>query len=257
MKYWIVPCNDSIFRVDEAIQSQNGMVDWRMSNKFAVGDVVFIYKAKPSQCVRYKMEVVAVGLDDETSFYQESFWADKSTYYEGLGNYRYARFKLIEEFMDDILSLHHLHEHGLRGSLQSVRECSDDDLITFLLQPHQKVNDDAYDVDYPEDDALLYEGALVKVLANKFERNRKARQQCVDKKGYRCAVCGFDFEAAYGEVGKGFIHVHHLVPISSIGNEYKLDVDADLVPVCPNCHYMMHRKDPPYTVEEMKEILLP
>lgn len=63
-----------------------------------------------------------------------------------------------------------------------------------------------------------------------------------------------DFEAAYGEVGKGFIHVHHVVPISSIGKEYELDVEKDLVPVCPNCHYMLHRKDPPYTVEEMKKM---
>ena len=68
-------------------------------------------------------------------------------------------------------------------------------------------------------------------------------------------VCGKDFEEQYGSIGKGFIHVHHLTPISSIGKEYKLNIDKDLVPVCPNCHYMLHRKDPPYTPEELKEIL--
>lgn len=255
MKYWIVPSKDSIFRIDDAIQEQGGLVDWRMSNNFHLGDIVFIYKAKPVQCIRYKMEVVALGLDDETSLYQERFWADKSIYYDGLENCRYVRFKLIEEYVDDVLSLHHLHEHGLRGYLQGVRECTDEDLLKFLMSPHETVNDDAYDVDYPEDDESLYEGALVKVLANKYERNRKARQLCVEKKGYRCAVCGFDFEATYGEVGRRFIHVHHLVPISSIGKEYELDIEQDLVPVCPNCHYMLHRKDPPYTVEELKACL--
>ena len=64
-----------------------------------------------------------------------------------------------------------------------------------------------------------------------------------------------DFEATYGEIGKGFIRVHHLVPISSIGKEYELNVERDLAPVCPNCHYMLHRKNPPYTIEELKEIL--
>ena len=59
----------------------------------------------------------------------------------------------------------------------------------------------------------------------------------------------------HGEIGKNFIHVHHLTPISTIGKEYELNVDTDLVPVCPNCHYMLHRKDPPYTIEELKDKL--
>ena len=106
MKYWIVPSKDSIFRIDDAIREQGGLVDWRMSNNFHLGDVVFIYKAKPVQCIRYKMEVVALGLDDETSLYQERFWADKSIYYDGLENCRYVRFKLIEEYADDIAELY-------------------------------------------------------------------------------------------------------------------------------------------------------
>jgi hypothetical protein len=162
---------------------------------------------------------------------------------------------LLEEYTDDILSLHHLHEHGYEGIPRSVRECKDEGLIDFLLHPHQMVNDDVYDVDYPEDDEKLYEGALITVKANKYERNQKARKECVAKKGYQCLICGRDFEATYGEIGKNFIHVHHLTPISSVGKEYELNVDTDLVPVCPNCHYMLYRKDPPYTIEEMREIL--
>jgi 5-methylcytosine-specific restriction protein A len=109
-------------------------------------------------------------------------------------------------------------------------------------------------VDYPAD-AHLYEGAVVQVLANRYERNRKAREQCIALKGPRCAVCGMDFLKTYGEIGRDFIHVHHLVPISSIGSEYELDVERDLVPVCPNCHYMLHRKNPPYTIDEIRYFL--
>ena len=256
MKYWIVPCNDNVFRIGEAILSHGGLVDWRMSNKFSVGDIIFIYKSKPEQCIRFKMEVVSVGINVDEAMEQEAFWKDKATYYSGLGSYQYARFKFVEEYPDDVLSIHHLHEHGLKGNVQGVMQCKSDELLDFLLNPYHLVNDDVYDVDYPEDDDKLYEGALVKVMANKYERNQKARKECVAKKGYKCLVCGCDFEKAYGEIGKGFIHVHHLVPISSIGQEYELNVDTDLVPVCPNCHYMMHRKDPPYTVEEMKKIML-
>ena len=253
MKYWIVPCNDRIFSIGDAIKAQGGLVDWR-TDRFSVGDIVFIYKTKPEQCIRYKMEVQKVRINHEQVLDQEAYWADKGLYYSGFVTY-YARLKLLEEYQDDILSLHHLHEHGYQGDPQSVKECKDNALLDFLLHPHQMVNEDVYDVDYPADDEHLYEGALVKVMANKYERNQKARMECVAKKGYQCMVCGRDFEATYGDTGKGFIHVHHLTPISSIGKEYELNVDEDLVPVCPNCHYMLHRKDPPYTIQELKDIM--
>lgn len=253
MRYWIVPSNDSTFRIGDAIKAQNGMADWR-TDKFSVGDIVFIYKTNPEKRIHYKMEVVKVKMIFDEAFEQEPFWTDKDQYYVGITSF-YARFKLLEEYTDNILSLHHLHEHGYEGIPRSVRECKDEGLIDFLLHPHQMVNDDVYDVDYPEDDEKLYEGALVTVKANKYERNQKARRECVAKKGYQCSVCGRDFEATYGEIGKNFIHVHHLTPISTIGKEYELNVDTDLVPVCPNCHYMLHRKDPPYTIEELKDIL--
>ncbi|MBQ7419765.1 MAG: HNH endonuclease [Prevotella sp.] len=253
MKYWIAPSKDSTFRIGDAIKAQHGMADWR-TDKFAVGDIVFIYKTKPEQCIRYKMEVVKAKIIFDEALEQENFWTDKDLYYHGITSF-YARLKLIEEYTDDILSLHHLHEHGLLGNLQGVQQCKDEGLLEFLLHPKQIVNDDVYDVDYPEDDEKLYEGALITVKANKYERNQKARRECVAQKGYKCLVCGCDFEATYGEIGKRFIHVHHLTPISSIGKEYQLDVEKDLVPVCPNCHYMIHRKTPPYTIEELKEEL--
>ena len=61
----------------------------------------------------------------------------------------------------------------------------------------------------------------------------------------------------YGEFGQGFIHVHHIVPISKIGKEYKIDPIKDLVPVCPNCHAMLHRgKDENVlTIDELKKII--
>ena len=253
MKYWIVPSNDSTFRIGDAIKAQGGLVDWR-TDKFSVGDIVFIYKTVPEKRIHYKMEVLKVKMIFEEAMEQEPYWTDKELYYSGYISY-YARFKLLEEYTDDILSLHHLHEHGYQGIPRSVRECKEEGLLEFLLHPHQMVNDDVFDVDYPEDDEKLYEGALVTVKANKYERNQKARRECVEKKGYQCLVCGRDFVATYGEIGRNFIHVHHLTPISTIGKEYQLNVDTDLAPVCPNCHYMLHRKDPPYTIEELKDII--
>ena len=62
-------------------------------------------------------------------------------------------------------------------------------------------------------------------------------------------------EKTYGEIGKKFIHIHHLVKISDIKEEYMIDPIEDLRPVCPNCHAMLHKKEPPFTIEELKGML--
>ena len=51
-----------------------------------------------------------------------------------------------------------------------------------------------------------------------------------------------DFEKVYGEVGKGFIHVHHITPISDKrGKMHLVNPEINLIPVCPNCHAMLHK----------------
>jgi 5-methylcytosine-specific restriction protein A len=102
----------------------------------------------------------------------------------------------------------------------------------------------------------LPEGALCKVEVNKYERNRFNRDICIRVNGAICKVCGFNFEETYGAMGNGFIHVHHITPISKIGPDYIINPIKDLMPVCPNCHAMLHRENPPITLESLKNILL-
>jgi 5-methylcytosine-specific restriction enzyme A len=87
----------------------------------------------------------------------------------------------------------------------------------------------------------FYEGAKKTITVNAYERNADARQACINEFGCSCMICGFNFESVYGERGKEFIHVHHIVPISKANNEYKVNPIKDLIPVCPNCHAMLHR----------------
>ena len=110
---------------------------------------------------------------------------------------------------------------------------------------------------YPDDidDSITYsEGKAKKVLVNSYERNPHARKKCIEHYGLNCQVCDFNFEDKFGELGRNFIHVHHIVDISTIGNKYSVDPITDLVPVCPNCHAMLHKKKPAYSVEELKKI---
>ena len=109
--------------------------------------------------------------------------------------------------------------------------------------------------DVSEDNPELLEGKTKKVSVNIYERNPIARQQCIEHYGCKCVICGFNFEKIYGDIGKSFIHVHHLREISDIGQEYSIDAIEHLRPVCPNCHAMLHKKKPAYTIEEIKQHL--
>lgn len=100
----------------------------------------------------------------------------------------------------------------------------------------------------------LPEGAITTVEVNKFERSRINRSACINHYGSICEVCNFDFEKVYGKIGKGYIHVHHIVPVSEMGGEYVINPIKDLIPLCPNCHAMVHKKAPPFSVEELKTI---
>lgn len=101
----------------------------------------------------------------------------------------------------------------------------------------------------------LMEGSVRRVTVNAYERNPEARRICIEHYGAICRICGFYFEKTYGEIGKGFIHVHHLKEISEIGKAYQIDPINDLLPVCPNCHAIIHKRTPPYTIEEVKKFL--
>ena len=98
------------------------------------------------------------------------------------------------------------------------------------------------------------EGKSKDIIQTRYERNPEARKRCLTHYGYSCKVCSFNFENHFGEVGKGFIHVHHINQISEIGREYEIDPIKDLIPVCPNCHSMIHSKRPAFTIDEINEI---
>ena len=95
----------------------------------------------------------------------------------------------------------------------------------------------------------LVEGAVCRVTVNAYERNPEAHQP-------RCYPCGFDFGAAYGPEFTGFIHVHHLRPLSEVGGEYAVDPVEDLRPVCPNCHAVIHHGGRLRSIEEVRQLLV-
>lgn len=113
----------------------------------------------------------------------------------------------------------------------------------------------AGDTDFSGSIEEYTEGASYVTTVTKYERNPYARQKCLEYFGYKCSICAFDFDETYGDIGQGFIHVHHITPIHEIGREYQLNPVDDLRPVCPNCHAMLHRKHPALAPEKLKQRL--
>jgi predicted HNH restriction endonuclease len=111
---------------------------------------------------------------------------------------------------------------------------------------------------YPEeifDDKNLIEGAKKKIYVNAYERNKEARAKCIKYYGTNCYICEMEFSDIYGKLGKDFIHVHHLVEISKIKANYVVDPIKDLIPVCPNCHAMLHYGKYEVNVNALKKIV--
>lgn len=143
------------------------------------------------------------------------------------------------------------------------------DLVCKILNNPTMNFEDIFDSDDVADDTLIFpdeiaeielkrifkEGAVSQVTVNSYERNNQARKECIEYYGTNCYICKFNFEKVFGKIGKGFIHVHHLISLSEINQEYEVDPIEDLRPVCPNCHAMIHRKNPPFTLEEIKHLL--
>lgn len=107
-----------------------------------------------------------------------------------------------------------------------------------------------------EEEKAYLEGRRSKYTGVRVERNAVAREQCLKTKGYDCVVCGFNFFEFYGELGIGYIHVHHVTDLALSESERSVNPAKDLVPVCPNCHAMLHKGAmPARSVENLKKMI--
>ncbi len=119
----------------------------------------------------------------------------------------------------------------------------------------QIIDNDIY-IERTEELAGSEEGEVKYCFGKRYERNPENRKRAIEIHGVQCSVCGFDFEIFYGERGNGYIEVHHTKPLSSLDDKIVVNPYTDLVPVCSNCHRMIHRnKDRVLSIDEMKKII--
>ena len=90
---------------------------------------------------------------------------------------------------------------------------------------------------------------------SRIERSASIPKEVKRLQGYSCLACGFNFETAYGELGKNYIEAHHVVPVSvSAGKEKQVNLLEDFLVLCANCHKMIHRLGEPWTRDRLDDL---
>lgn len=182
-----------------------------------------------------------------------------------------SNLKLFEKWNIDRTSLRKVSDGNYidENYIRTYLLCKSEDIIEYIEDEISESNNIFQQADEEVESSLeeneensellqteFIEGSRKQIVTNRYERSKEARQKCIEYYGAKCFVCGFDFGETYGPVGAGFIHVHHLVEVSSIGEEYKIDPINDMRPLCPNCHAMIHSRKQPFKIEELKKMFI-
>ncbi|ANU26283.1 HNH endonuclease [Planococcus versutus] len=231
---WIIPANSKIYNYEKAFSTYE-QIDWKQSANYQVGDIIYIYATMPVKKILYKTNVVEVDLGPSEGYQNPGDWIDKNGFDSFKEVKRFVRLEIEDHVDNEALSLDALLKNGLNGAPQGPLKVST--VLSSYIEKH--MSGQIFPDEVSEE---LEEGQKVKVAVNRYERNPIARKKCIEIHGDSCAVCSMNFGEIYGEVGEGFIHVHHVNPLHEIGKQHVIDYEKDLVPVCPNCHSMLHRK---------------
>ena len=248
-EYWVIPCNIKSYDVINAFENLD-IIDWKQSRNLSeakVGDIVFIYVSKPVQAIKYKCCITNINKPTSTS--DDHSYIIKGDSYANYGNY--MELKLIKMFDSDSLTISYLKENGLRGNIQGPSRVLGKlkDYIQTVDSQKDEPNSDLETVGYIEGKPTITYGL-------KYERNSKLRNQAIKIHGTRCKVCDFDFKEKYGLLGEGFIEIHHCKPMYEIKREIEVNPKTDLVPLCSNCHKMIHRNSKHVlTIEELNNLI--
>ena len=229
------------------------------SEVFKVGDVIES-GAGPNRKDAARLKVLAI--EEQFFRYQSVLSASKNRM-----NYSYLRMlldsyeelnpKSIQKSVNVVLKKAGFnpnystenYSYSFAKAFHDFHERMTDKLFISQGESSVPISSQSEDFDYAE-------GRRVAVLVERIERDPKARLKCIEHYGAWCRVCRFDFQKTYGSIGQGFIHVHHhRVKLSQTQGVHHPDPIRDLIPLCPNCHAMVHTNKEMLSVQELQKLL--
>ena len=265
MANWLVTVDFDDFELDKAFEALP-VIYWKNSttNKdkgLQLNDIVYVYVTKPISKVMYQFKVIGHADKAEYPIAQKAFWKD-TTQLDSIKGY--AIFEKLKKVDKASLSYDYFIQQELipntpiQGRRTDRDKAPNDPIRIFLTHIFNEFKTENVNSDYPDEanleNSLFPEGAKKTVQVNRYERNPEARAKCLEIHGTRCKICEMSFAETYGTFAKDFIHVHHITSLSEISDSYEVNPETDLLPVCPNCHAMLHRQENgiPMKVDRLK-----
>ncbi|MDR6123514.1 5-methylcytosine-specific restriction endonuclease McrA/predicted RNA-binding protein with PUA-like domain [Bacillus sp. SLBN-46] len=277
---WIFQGNPDDFKIDQYI-SENNEIWWSLNqqhflDEISKGDIVYIWRSDGKK--RGTGGIIARGIisgEPSLSISPSKYWIKNPK-----DNEKFLIPITIESHLVNVHFIRRaeLKEHPQLNDLLILRMANNTNYL--VKEEHAKllhkiwgkytklhtkqmrrnelkdtvVND--LEADKAQFDSYYKDGEIKSYYGNRYERKAKNRLRAIEIHGTTCAVCGFDFEDVYGEHGKDFIEIHHKNPLSKLEEATEIDPRTDLVPVCSNCHRMLHRdREHVLSVEELKDII--
>jgi len=249
---WIISANSKKYDHATSFIENDGVIYWRQKKyKFNKGDIIYIYCAKPYMKIMYKCQVIKINIEKSGVGDTTRYWQDIEAYNDN-NDGPYMKVKLLEYTNSEALKLYKLRNNGINGNPQGRIIVKDKRLSDYIRHCFLTSS-----VIITDNEVELHEGGIKTGFINRYERSKLARTKCLEHHGISCKVCLISFEKFYGEIGKNYIHVHHIEPISTKREAYIIDYKKDLIPVCPNCHAMLHKKlnNKSVSVEQLKNLI--
>lgn len=266
MANWLVTVNYDEFDLENAFEALP-IIYWKNSamtegKGLQLNDIVHVYVTQPISKVMYQFKVIGQADKSEYPLAQKVFWKDRTQ----LDNIKgYAVFEKLKKVDKASLSFDYFIQNKLipdaaiQGRRTDRDKAPNDPIRIFLAHIVNEFNNETIAINYPDEadteNKSFPEGAKQTVQVNRYERNSEARAKCIEIHGARCEVCKMSFVETYGTFAKDFIHVHHITPLHQISESYEVNPETDLIPVCPNCHAMLHKQldnGKPLTVDLLK-----
>ncbi len=265
--YWLLPCNENNYDVEKAYLKYH-TVDWKQTNKqIAVNDIVYIYKTKPDQVVRFTCRVKAI--NKKKSNKKDLDCYQDSTPYENKDCYMTLEF--INRFEESFPTMENLEKNGVPVIRSLIKV--PDTALNYIKEVESSDNtakrfDGVIPYDIPHNHWSLVGGdeeelkekanAEAKALSDNdlfqkakqlgsispieritttstYVRNPYIAEASKRKANGICQLC--EKPAPFNDKnGNPYLESHHIIWLSEGG----ADELSNTVALCPNCHKKMH-----------------
>ena len=250
-KYNFHTCNDGIVRGFVETKYRDSYKSARQPNQLNINNIDVAYKGE--NCIT-NVTVVFCAYSKTIGKSVIVGWYKNATVFRGREMYENRQYNICCDSKDAYLidvkkrqfSVPRARQDGFGFGQANVWYAKEEKSHDYILEVLKYLEDNNYTCEDDIPQILPEEygesGIAQKVLVNRYERNQNARKKCLEVYGSKCKICGFTSGDFYGEEFSNKIEVHHIVPIHKIDETYKVNPQKDLIPVCPNCHMILHTK---------------